>query len=285
MRFLITGAGGQLGREWAGYCRSRGIAYSGFTSRELSITDPGNVEKAIAEYQPDAVINCAAYTKVDAAEQEREKAFAVNAAAPAELARICGEKGILLVHYSTDYVFEGAAGHKTFLPDGYPEDFAANPMNIYGKSKLAGEEFIKASGSEHLIIRTSWLCGQYGSNFVKTMLRLAESGKELKVVNDQFGSPGFAANVVHNTYVLIQAGESGTFHISSAGICSWYDFAVEIFKQKGLHVSVKPVSSSEFPAAAKRPAFSKLNTEKMAKIEGALIESWQDGLKKLLRQI
>lgn len=285
MRFLITGADGQLGKEWAAFCRKHNIEHAGFGSAGLDITNTADIERAAKDLHPDVIVNCAAYTKVDAAETEQETAYRINATALEFLSGFCKKNNIKLIHYSTDYVFEGSAGHRKELPDGYPEDFETRPMNIYGKSKLAGEEFIRASGCEHLIIRTSWLCGQYGGNFVKTMLRLAESGKELKVVNDQFGSPGFAANVVHNTYVLIQAGASGTFHISSAGICSWYDFAIEIFKQKGLHVSVKPVSSSEFPAAAKRPAFSKLNTEKMAKIEGALIESWQDGLKKLLRQI
>ncbi|MEX0609180.1 MAG: dTDP-4-dehydrorhamnose reductase [Balneolaceae bacterium] len=285
MRFLITGGNGQLGREWGDFLTSQKADFEAFSSSDLDITNKEEVEKKLTSFKPDVLINCAAYTKVDMAEDEEEQAFLVNAKAVDLLAEICAANNIKLVHYSTDYVFAGTKEDHQVLEDGYPEDHEKNPVNVYGASKLAGETAILKSGCDFLLIRVSWLCGQYGHNFVKTMLNLAETRDALNVVNDQFGSPTFAENVVENTFHLLQEKQSGIFHLSSLGKATWYDFASEIFQQKKMDISVHPVDSSQFPTKATRPAFSLLSTKKIANIPGVSLVHWKTGLTKLLKQI
>ncbi len=285
MRIMITGGNGQLGREWNDYLREINASFSSYSSARLDITNPAEVEKTLNAERPDVLINCAAYTKVDLAETEAKKAMLTNAEAVKQLAETCAKLSIKLVHYSTDYIFKGSADDRIKFPDGYLETHPPEPQNMYGRSKLKGEEAIRHSGCEYLIIRVSWLCGRYGQNFVKTMLRLARERDQLAIVNDQFGSPTYATNVVENTFRLLELGEEGEFHVSSAGLITWYDFAGEIFRQAELSANIKPVSSSEFAAKAKRPAFSLLNTSKIARLPGITIQNWKTGLTHLLNQI
>ncbi len=285
MKILVTGGGGQLGREWSERLVSDEISFRSYNSSELDITDSEALSEALDSYKPDVLVNCAAYTKVDQAEEEPERALAINGKAVRELARLCATMDIRLVHYSTDYVFRGTEQDRRTFPDGYPEDHETSPVNHYGYSKLMGEQAVTESGCEHLIIRVSWLCGKYGQNFVKTMLRLAGERDELHVVDDQFGTPAFAENVVDNTLMLIRNSQSGIFHVTSEGICSWYEFANEIFRQRNLNIKVNRVGSSAFETRARRPAFSKLNTQKISTIPGAKLIDWKEGTRKLLNEI
>lgn len=285
MKLLITGAGGQLGKEWVDFCIEHGVNFDSFSSNELDITDEDKVAKAISDSAPDVLINCAAYTKVDEAEGNEKTALTINSESVKKLANICNRNNVKLVHYSTDYVFAGNKSDKENSPEGYKEEDSTDPVNAYGYSKLKGEEAIKDSGSEFLLLRVSWLCGKYGHNFVKTMLRLGAERDELKVVNDQFGSPTFSDQVVEQTFELLQQNKTGTYHLSSDGMTTWYHFSKEIFKQKGINVNVNPVSSADFPTKAKRPFFSKLSTQKISNVDGVLILDWKVGLQRLLKQL
>lgn len=285
MKLLITGAGGQLGQEWVEFCKIKGIAYKAFSSAELDITNKTALFSQIKEYNPEVIINCAAYTKVDQAEDEKEKAEWINSKAVEVLSGICKDLNIKLVQYSTDYVFSGSKEDRYRVPNGYPEEFETNPVNVYGKTKRDGELAVQKSGCNYLILRISWLCGKYGNNFVKTMLGLAKNRNTLKVVDDQFGSPTFADQVVEQSYLLLSENKEGVFHMSSDGITTWYELVKEIFLQRDIDIEVFPVSSSEFKTNAIRPHFSKLSNQKISTIPGIIILSWQEGLKRLLNTI
>ncbi|MEQ8525852.1 dTDP-4-dehydrorhamnose reductase [Gracilimonas sp.] len=285
MRILITGGSGQLGREWVSFLNRKEVEFISLPSADLDVTDHADTNRVLSNLRPDLIINCAAYTKVDQAEDEPEKAFQVNEKAVGNLAKYCAQKKIKILHFSTDYVFPGTKEDMEKFPEGYTEDHPTKPINVYGSSKLAGEKAIQDSGCNYLLIRVSWLCGKYGSNFVKTMLKLAEDRDTLKVVNDQFGCPTFAKNVVENCWQLIEGNEEGVFHLTSKGKITWYDFASEIFKQAGVDINLEPVDSSAFPTKAKRPAFSLLSTEKIANISGVSLIEWEEGLKSMLAEL
>ncbi len=284
-KWLITGASGQLGREWSLALQRDGEDVTPCTREELDITDAGEMERVIGQHNPDIVVNCAAYTKVDQAEVATEQAEAVNAHGVASLARLCAGKHILLVHYSTDYVFPGLPEHRRLFPEGYPESFPPDPVNAYGSTKWMGEQEIRKSNCKHLILRTSWLCGKHGGNFVHTMLQLAQERDHLKVVNDQFGCPTFTAPAVHNTRALIERRLRGTVHLSSQGVTTWYDFAREIFELKGVDVRVEAVPSSGFPTTAARPKWSRLDIRQLAGVTGTRILPWQDELERFLQEL
>lgn len=285
MRILITGAGGQLGQEWIAFCTEKNIPFCSFNSTQLDITDADAVAKEIGICEPNIFINCAAYTKVDAAEDDKILANKVNAVAVKGIAEVCAKNKIKLVHYSTDYVFSGKEKDRIHFPDGYSEDHKTDPVNEYGRSKRNGEEALFESDCDYLLIRVAWLCGRFGNNFVKTMLKLGESRKELNVVNDQFGSPTFVDQVVEQSFALLQGEFKGIFHLSSSGITSWDAFANEIFSQSNMNVSVKSIGSESYPTKAKRPTFSKLSTRKISNIDGIEIVNWKDGLNTLLKQL
>lgn len=282
---MITGSGGQLGQEWVEYCSEVQVNYKAYDSSQLDITDVDVLRSKVAEVRPNIIINCAAYTNVDEAEVQKENSEKINAESVHTLALLCKENGIKLVHYSTDYVFSGKAEDKNLYSDGYPETHTIAPINQYGYSKWLGEQRIAESGCDYLVIRVSWLCGKYGHNFIKTMLRLGSEREELNVVNDQFGSPTFTKNVVENSMALLKNGQHGIFHLSSLGVCTWYDFASEIFSQEEIDIVVNPIDSSAFPTRAKRPAFSKLSTKKIANIGGIALVHWKTGLKQLLKSL
>lgn len=284
MNILITGSGGQLGREWVDYLEGTNHDIYAFGSGGLDITKPKKVEDKFDECNPDLVINCAAYTNVDKAESEPEKAFLINEFGVKNLASACKDRRIKLVHFSTDYVFSGSEKDARAFPDGYPEAGPINPVNLYGKSKRAGEIAVESSGANWLTIRVSWLCGRSGGNFVKTMLRLAESRSELDIVKDQIGSPTFCFDVVEKTMSLIEQEKTGYFHISSKGKISWYDFAAKIFEITGHKIHLNPVLSSEFKTKSERPAFSLLNTAKIESV-GLKPLAWDEGLEQLIQQL
>jgi len=284
MKFLITGANGQLGREWIQFLELKGEPFDAFGSKKMDITDSDQVRTRMEECRPDIVINCAAYTNVDKAEIEQELAHSVNETGVEHLVSACLEFNCKLVHFSTDYVFPGSFEDGSKFPDGYPEDAEKRPVNAYGRSKRAGEIVIEKSALDSLLIRVPWLCGPFGNNFVKTMLRLAETRDELSVVDDQKGSPTYTFDVVDKTYQLLNMSKSGVYHISSRGKISWADFTEEIFKQANIAITLYRIPSSEFPTKAKRPAFSLLSTQKLEK-EGLKVLAWKEGLSVLLKKL
>lgn len=240
---------------------------------ELDIADQEMVDAKLKELRPEAIINSAAYTAVDKAESEEKLVYEINAYGVGYLAHTAKEIGALLVHFSTDYVFDG----ENHL--GYKEDHQTkNPATVYGKSKKLAEKLIEDINPRYLIVRTQWLFGSSGKNFIETMVSLAESGKEIKVVNDQFGSPTYAKDLAGKIREMIEENRpSGIYHITNSGTCSWYDFALEIFEFSGLRPAVRPVKSEEFAAAAKRPTYSMLINTKLPPLR-----SWQDALRAYL---
>ena len=258
MKILITGAAGQVGREVADLCQRSGIDHLGVTSAQLNITDAVEVEKVFHSYKPTVVINCAAYTAVDLAEDESEQAYLVNEAGPRHLALACVKHDALMLHISTDYVFDGEQDAPYGIHD------APCPTGVYGASKLAGEKAIQETSAKHMILRVSWVFGQYGNNFVKTMLRLAEQRSELSVVADQFGAPTPAAEIAR---VLVERAQDlrpeapvGIQHLESNPGVSWCDFAREIFRVADAEVTVNAITSDQYPTKATRPKNSKLRS-------------------------
>jgi dTDP-4-dehydrorhamnose reductase len=264
MKVLLTGSKGMLAhaflkkipKEWELLATD---------IEELDITNPVLVEKTIQQFRPDLIINCSAYTKVDDCETKKELAFSVNGGGPANLARAAAQIGAKLVHFSTDYIFDGTKGTP------YTEEDQPNPINVYGASKLEGEIHIRKNLNNHLIIRTQWLYGEGGPNFVKTILELAKKRDEIKVVNDQWGCPTWTEDLADLTLELIQKRATGTFHIVGPEISTWYVFACDIIKKAGLATKVTPCTTAGFPRPATRPVYSVLSTGKLSKFLGGTL--------------
>lgn len=284
MKMMITGAAGQLGKEWMRYASEHSLNATGYTKADLDITQRESVEAAMDVFKPDVLVNCAAYTDVDGAESQPGSAFLVNERGVKNLSELCSVSGIKLIHYSTDYVFPGRAEDEEKYPDGYPEYAETDPVNLYGESKEAGERAVKHSGCDYLMIRVSWLCGRYGSNFVKTMMRLGGEKEKIDVVDDQIASPAFAFDVVEKTIQLIRQNEEGVHHLCCDGRISWADFAEAIFNVTGDSVNVNRVSTEEFSRKAKRPRYSLLSCEK-AKVAGLELMTWKEGVKQVVGQV
>lgn len=284
MKFLVTGAGGQLGQEWVQYLKEKKIPYNAFLSSKLDITIAKDVNQKIEEVKPDVVVNCAAYTDVDGAESEPDRAFLVNETAIENLTIACEAANAKLVHYSTDFVFSGSESDQQKYPEGYSEDVKTDPVNVYGESKAAGEMVLMDADCEWLLIRVSWLCGAFGNNFLRTMLRLGSDRDLLRVVDDQIGCPSFAFDVVEKSVELLRKKLTGTFHINCDGRISWADFAEEIFQQAEMKVRIKRITSDEYPFTAKRPMFTLLSNQKL-KETGLDPLHWKVGLNELLKQI
>ena len=272
--FLVVGANGQLGQELMVRLGDKAL---GVDRDVLDITDAAAVEKFVDEVKPEVIINCAAYTAVDKAEVDVDLARKINADGVYNLAR-CGTK---LVHVSTDYVFDG----KNCVP--YNEDDKPNPQSVYGITKLEGEQKALACNKNVVVIRTAWLYSAHGNNFVKTMRRLGAEREVLGVVFDQVGTPTFAGDLAQAIVdILPQMNEenAGIYHFSNEGVCSWYDFAVEIMAQSGLNCKVNPIESKEYPTPAVRPSFSVLNKAKIKKVFGVKVPYWKESLSKCLKQ-
>lgn len=279
---LVTGANGQLGSELrkTGFSALDEVFYTDVA--ELDITDYAAVEKFVKDKEIDTIINCAAYTAVDKAEEEPQLAAKINTEAVTNLARAAAKEGCLLIHISTDYVFDGT-GTKP-----YSEKDKPCPVSVYGKTKLAGEEAILKSRCFHIIIRTAWLYSSFGNNFVKTILRLASERTEINVVSDQVGSPTYAGDLAAAIVAIMDNEEriehEGIYHYSNEGVCSWYDFAAEIVRLSGKECRVKPVTTAEYPTKTQRPAYSVLDKSKIKKTFGIEIPAWKDALAKMMNE-
>lgn len=279
---LVTGANGQLGSELRkiGFSALDEVFYTDVA--ELDITDYAAVERFVKDKEIDTIINCAAYTAVDKAEEEPQLAAKINTEAVTNLARAAAKEGCLLIHISTDYVFDGT-GTKP-----YSEKDKPCPVSVYGKTKLAGEEAILKSRCFHIIIRTAWLYSSFGNNFVKTILRLAAERPEINVVSDQVGSPTYAGDLAAAIVAIMDNEEriehEGIYHYSNEGVCSWYDFAAEIVRLSGKECRVKPVTTAEYPTKTQRPAYSVLDKSKIKKTFGIEIPAWKDALAKMMNE-
>ena len=286
MNILVTGANGQLGNEMrltaAGslhkFFFSDVVEVEGMETMLLDITDLDAVRAAVSAHRIDAIVNCAAYTNVDAAEANGELAEKLNALAPQNLAVAMEEAGGLLVHISTDYVF-GAEPYNTPCT----EEQTGTPTGVYGLTKLHGEELIKASGCNYVIIRTAWLYSEFGKNFCKTMMQLTATKPELKVVFDQVGTPTYALDLAKAIIVVLDkfnGSQSGIYHYSNEGVCSWYDFTKMIAQYNGTtECKVNPCHSNEFPSPVKRPSYSVLDKTKIKETFGVEVPYWTDSLK------
>jgi dTDP-4-dehydrorhamnose reductase len=290
MKILVTGANGQVGHEMVKKSPSTDFSVHGFDRLSLDITDRENITKVVKDINPALIINCAAYTAVDKAEGDQKKAFATNQSGPAFLAEECQRLHIPLIHLSTDYVFNG----KARLP--YKETDHVSPLGIYGKSKEAGEKEVRSILDRHIILRTSWLYGSHGNNFVKTMLRLGQEREELRVVNDQWGCPTFAGDIANALLVIagkILTGtftDWGTYHCCGSTALTWYDFASHIFSmaKNSDDLSLKniiPIPTEQFPTPAPRPAYSILDCRKLYSTFGVLLPELTDSLKNFFNDI
>lgn len=274
-KILLIGRSGQIGSELFCTLSTLGSVIAP-NSREFDLCNPAKIREAIQEIKPNIIVNAAAYTAVDQAEKNSEVAYSLNAEAPKVLAEEAKKGKSLLVHYSTDYVFDGLLG-------AYKEEDIVNPQSVYGKSKQTGEEYIRNSGCNYLILRTSWVYGAYRNNFYLTMRRLAKEHKEIRVVNDQIGCPTWSFLIALATsQILAQEkayadSESGVYHLCSDGSASWYDFSKEILKDTP--VKVTPIATSEFPTLAMRPKDSRMNCEKIEQHFGIMLPEWKESFK------
>jgi dTDP-4-dehydrorhamnose reductase len=277
---LVTGSNGQLGKELQQIAHEYPAFEFLFTSKQdLPIDDFGAVKKYFFDLKIDHCINCAAYTHVDKAETETEKAFLMNADAVGNLARICREHGTQFIHMSSDYVFDGTSG------EPYKEDDRIAPVNVYGSTKLKGEELALNNNPSAIIIRTSWVYSSFGNNFVKTMVRLLKEKEKVDVVNDQFGCPTYAADLARVIMQLIEnsTDAAGIFNYSNSGIATWYDFAMAIKKSIKSNCMINPVTTGQYPVVAKRPRYSVLDTSKIRNFLSIDIPTWNQSLEECLR--
>lgn len=279
MKILVTGVSGQLGYDVERELDQRGIEHLGTSSRELDITDREAVERLMERYRPDAVIHCAAYTKVDLAEDEPERCWAVNADGTRNLAAACREIGAKLLYISTDYVFPGT-GERSY-GTGDP----TGPVNTYGRSKLAGELAVQSLLEKYFIVRISWVFGKNGNNFVKTMLRLAETKAELSVVCDQIGSPTYTADLAPLLCDMVQTERYGVYHATNEGTCAWSEFAEAIFELAGRQVVVHPIPTSAYPTRAARPLNSRMSKECLHSNGFQELPEWKNALARYLKEI
>lgn len=284
LNILITGANGQLGRELR---RLGGISPNNYIYTdvaELDITDADAVLRAVERDRIDVIVNCAAYTNVERAEEDEATADLLNHHAAGNLAAAAKATGATLFHVSTDYVFDGMS----CVP--YTEEMPTSPQSTYGRTKLAGEQAVIGSGCRYLIFRTAWLYSEYGNNFLKTMLRLTSERETLKVVFDQAGTPTYAGDLALSIFSIIEAGRyagnEGVYHFSNEGVCSWYDFAAEIAAAAGHDACrIEPCRTAEFPTKAARPAYSVLDKTKIKSVFGMEIPHWREAMLYCLKQL
>lgn len=279
MKVFVTGVKGQLGYDVCKELEKRRIEFLGSDIDDLDITDLSAVEKAISDFKPDAVIHCAAYTKVDLAEDEPALCFAANVDGTENIALACRKIGAKMVYISTDYVFPGT-GDRFYEPND-----SVNPQNTYGRSKLAGELVVQSFLDKYFIVRISWVFGKNGNNFVKTMLRLAESKTELNVVSDQIGSPTYTADLAPLLCDMVQSTNYGVYHATNEGVCSWADFARKIFEYSGKNVAVHSIDSKNYTTKAARPLNSKMNKNCLTENGFSRLPSWEDALFRYLKEI
>lgn len=277
MKVLVTGANGQLGYDVLRVLRARRIDCLGTGISDFDITDANAVSRCISSFKPDAVIHCAAYTAVDKAEDEPERCYAVNVTGTENVAKSCWKIGAKLMYISTDYVFPGTGD------DPYEVYSPTAPLNVYGKSKLEGEQVVQRVLEKHFILRTSWAFGHNGCNFVKTMLQLGMERKTINVVSDQIGSPTNTADLACLLCNMILTSKYGIYHATNEGYCSWAELAEEVFKIAGYEVSVNSISTLEYTARAKRPYNSRLSKTSLDQAGFDRLPSWRDALRKFVK--
>jgi dTDP-4-dehydrorhamnose reductase len=275
MKIMVVGARGMLGTDlMAAFAPHHP---SGFDLPELDITDAAQCRERMREARPDAVIHAAALTDVDYCEAHEEEAYRVNGEGTGNLAEAASAAGALLIYYSTDYLFDGASA------EGYREEDAPHPLSVYGKSKRMGENLVRDAGAHHLILRTSWLFGCNGKNFIRTIVGIAREGKALRVVDDQRGSPTYTRDLAERTAVLLQAGCRGTYHVTNRGACTWYELACRSVAWAGVAgADVTPVTTREFPRPAPRPACSILRHARMEREQLPPMRPWEEAVQDYL---
>lgn len=276
MKVLVTGVTGQLGYDVAKELERRHIEYKGVGSKDMDLTVPSEVEKVVAAYHPDAVIHCAAYTAVDKAEDEYGRAMDVNAKGTLALAKAAKEIDAKFLYISTDYVFDGT-GTVPFTVDA-----AKEPLNMYGLTKLFGEQAVQLEMTKYFIVRISWVFGKNGNNFIKTMLRLGQTHDELTVVADQWGSPTYTADLALLLCDMVETEKYGVYHATNEGITNWAEFAAEIMKAAGLPCRIKPIPSSDYPTKATRPLNSRLDKSSLDRAGFKRLPEWRDALKRYM---
>ena len=278
MRVLVTCAKGQLGTDLMNELNRQGLEAIGVDIEEMDITDAESCRRVISREKPDAVIHCAAYTAVDAAEDNVELCSRINGQGTRNVAQACRDQGIKLMYISTDYVFDGQ-GTRPWEPDD-PRD----PLNVYGETKYQGELAVEELLDQYFTVRIAWVFGLAGKNFIKTMLRLGQERGAVSVVDDQIGSPTYTYDLARLLVDMIQTDRYGRYHATNEGICSWYEFACEIFRQAGMdQVQVTPVSSQQFAAKAKRPSNSRMSKEKLSDNGFVRLPDWKDALGRYLK--
>ena len=279
MKILVTGVKGQLGYDVMNVLRQRQIDCLGADLEDFDITDEAATTAFIINYRPDAVIHCSAYTAVDRAEEDAVRCEQVNVEGTRHIAAACREIGAKMLYLSTDYVFPGTG------EDFYEVDDPTGPLSVYGKTKLGGELAVKSLLDRYFIVRIAWVFGKNGNNFVKTMLRLGQQRDQVNVVCDQVGSPTYTADLAPLLCDMVQTEQYGTYHATNEGICSWAEFAAEIFRLSGSQTTVNPIPSSEYAAKAARPFNSRLSKKSLDLAGFSRLPSWQDALARYLREI
>ncbi len=279
MKVLVTGINGQLGHDVMAELEKRHIECIGAGRQQFDITDYETVREFITATRPDAVIHCSAYTAVDKAESNADACYQANAVGPENIAKVCKAIDAKMVYISTDYVFPGTG------EQFYKVDDATGPTNVYGKTKLAGEQAVQRLLTKYFIVRISWVFGKNGNNFVKTMLRLGKEKEKLTVVADQVGSPTYTADLAPLLCDMAATDKYGVYHATNEGVCSWAEFAAEIMQQAGLGCKIMPIPTSEYPTPAKRPLNSRMSKDKLVVCGFKRLPTWQDALSRYLKEL
>lgn len=275
---LVTGAAGQIGFDVCHELQERGLPYIGQSSADCDLADRAQVMESVLLYKPDVVIHCGAYTKVDQAEEEKRLAYQVNVEGTANVVAACKQAGAKMLYLSTDYVFSGEGN------SFYEIDAPKGPLNYYGETKLQGEQIVSAQLDKGFIVRTSWVFGIHGNNFVKTMLKLSMAHQKVSVVCDQVGSPTYSKDLANMLCDLVLTEQYGFYHATNEGICSWAEFADEIFRQSGKKREVLPLLSCEYPRKATRPLNSRLSKRSLDEAGFSRLPHWKDALKRYLKE-
>jgi dTDP-4-dehydrorhamnose reductase len=279
VKVLVLGAGGQLGAELVRACAAAGDEVIGATRADIDIADGARLRDVVRAQRPGAVFNAAAYTAVDRAESDTERAELINGRAVARLAQVCRDLVAPLVHFSTDYVFDGTA------TEPIPEDAATAPVSAYGRSKLHGEEALMGSGADAYLVRTSWVYGAAGPNFVKTVLRVTREKGEMSVVGDQRGSPTWARDLAVASRRLLEVGSPGIYHLTNSGECSWYELALAAVELTGIDAEVRPITTADYPTPARRPAYSVLANRRWAELGEPPLRPWREALAEFIPEL
>ena len=279
MKVLVTGVKGQLGYDVVKDLEKRGHQPIGVDRDEMDLMDNEAIRTFIMNLKPEAIIHCAAYTAVDKAEEEVETCYQINAEAVKVISECAKELDVKLIYISTDYVFDGTKEGE------YVETDLPNPINVYGASKLKGEQYVQTLLEKYYIVRISWVFGVNGNNFIKTMRRLGSERDELNIINDQVGSPTYTADLAPLLVDMMETDKYGIYHVTNEETCSWYEFANEIFKQSGIEVKTNPITTDQYPTAAKRPMNSRMSKAKLKANGFNLLPTWQEALAHYLKLI